>query len=83
MDDGELHRLMVTPGNAASGLFSFVVDPEAPATNNAAKLPLREPVVLRKIRGGCGRRAACWSCRPCRPARRHGVCRASNGAPRS
>ena len=55
MDDGgddELHKLTVTPGNAASGPLPFVVDPEAPPTNNAAERPLREQVVLRKTREG-------------------------------
>lgn len=52
MDDPELRRFMVTLENAAFDLFLFVVDPEVPPTNNAAKRPLRDPVVLRKIRGG-------------------------------
>ena len=52
MDDPGLRRFMVTLGNAASGLFPFVVDPEVPPTNNAAERLLREPVVLRKMRGG-------------------------------
>ena len=52
IDDPGLRRFMVTLGNAASGLLPFVVDPEVPPTNNAAERLLREPVVLRKMRGG-------------------------------
>ena len=51
-DDDELHRFMVTHENAAFDLSLCVVDPEAHTTNNAAERPLREPVALRKIRGG-------------------------------
>ena len=51
-DGPELRRVRGTLDNAAFGLFLFVVDPEVPPTNNAVERPLREPVVLRKIRGG-------------------------------
>ena len=37
--------------NAAFDLFLFVVDPEVAPTNNPAEQLLREPVVVRKIRG--------------------------------
>ena len=50
-DDEATAELSVTLRNAAFDLFYFVVDPEVPTTNNAAEQLLREPVVVRKIRG--------------------------------
>lgn len=37
--------------NSAFGLFQFVVDPEVAPTNSPAEQMVREPVVVRKIRG--------------------------------
>ena len=50
-DDEATAELSVTLRNAAFDLFYFVLDPEVPTTNNPAEQLLREPVVVRKIRG--------------------------------
>ena len=50
-DDPDLAEFMTKVGNAAYDLFLFVVLPWVPPTNNPAEKLLREPVVLRKIRG--------------------------------
>ena len=49
--DPDLDEFMTTLDNAAHDLFLFVVHPWVPSTNNPAEKLLREPVVLRKIRG--------------------------------
>ena len=49
--DEALREFAVTLDNAAFDLFLFVVDPEVAPTNNAAEQLLREPVIVRKIRG--------------------------------
>ena len=49
--DAALREFAVTLQNAAFDLFLFVVDPEVAPTNNPAEQLLREPVIVRKIRG--------------------------------
>ena len=49
--DPALREFAVTLLNAAFDLFLFVVEPEVAPTNNPAEQLLREPVVVRKIRG--------------------------------
>ena len=47
-----LRSFMVKLKNALPHLFTFVLDPRVPPTNNAAERGLREIAVHRKIRGG-------------------------------
>ena len=42
--------------NALPDLFTFVLEPSIPSTNNATECGLREIVVHKKIRGSLGRR---------------------------
>ena len=49
--DPALREFAVTLQNAAFDLFLFVVEPDVAPTNNPAEQLLREPVILRKIRG--------------------------------
>lgn len=49
--DSALREFAVTLLNAAFDLFLFVVEPDVAPTNNPAEQLLREPVILRKIRG--------------------------------
>ena len=49
--DPALREFAVTLLNAAFDLFLFVVEPDVAPTNNPAEQLLREPVILRKIRG--------------------------------
>ena len=49
--DPALAEFATTLLNAAFDLFLFVVEPEAAPTNNPAEQLLREPVIVRKIRG--------------------------------
>ena len=51
MGDPALAEFKTRLDNAAYDLFLFVVKPWVPPTNNPAENLLREPVVLRKIRG--------------------------------
>ena len=68
-DDPDLAAFMTKLDNAAYDLFKFVVEPWVPPTNNPAEKLLREPVVLRKIRGalrsaaGAAAFCALMSCR--------------------
>ena len=50
-DHPVLEKFMRKLDNAFPNMFWFVVDPDVPATNNAAERLLREIVVHRKIRG--------------------------------
>ena len=50
-DDPALAEFMTKLDNAAFDLFLFVVEPYVPPTNNPAERLLREPVIVRKIRG--------------------------------
>ena len=50
-NDALCHSFMVKLKNALGGLFTFVLYPQVPSTNNAAERGLREIVVHRKIRG--------------------------------
>ena len=50
-DDPALAEFMTKLDNAAFDLFLFVVETYVPPTNNPAEKLLREPVILRKIRG--------------------------------
>ncbi|MCG8531300.1 MAG: IS66 family transposase [Desulfovibrionales bacterium] len=47
-----LESFMTKLRNALPHLFTFVLDPRVPSTNNAAERGLREIIVHRKIRGG-------------------------------
>ena len=49
--DPALAEFATTLLNAAFDLFLFVVEPEVAPTNNPAEQLLREPVIVRKIRG--------------------------------
>ena len=49
--DPDLAEFMTKLDNAAHDLFLFVVYPWVPPTNNPAEKLLREPVIVRKIRG--------------------------------
>ena len=61
--DPDLAEFMTKLDNAAFDLFLFVVEPWVPPTNNPAEKLLREPVILRKIRGGLRSAAsAAWFC---------------------
>lgn len=61
--DPALAEFMTKLDNAALDLFLFIILPWVPPTNNPAEKLLREPVVLRKIRGAlrslAGVRAFC------------------------
>ena len=52
----------VTLRSAALGPFCFVLDPEVPTTGRSAEQLLREPVVVRKMRGRCAQAGAPCPC---------------------
>ena len=64
----DLAGFSVTLRSAALGPFCFVLDPEVPTTGRSAEQLLREPVVVRKMRGPL---RAGRSAMPMRPAGLH------------
>ena len=50
-DDPITGEFMAKLGRALPDLFRFVLDPRIPPTNNAAEQALREPIIVRRIRG--------------------------------
>ena len=49
--DWQLQKFITKLGNAKNNLFTFLLHPGVPPTNNAAEQALRESVIHRKIRG--------------------------------
>ena len=50
-DDPVIGDFIAKLGRALPDMFRFVLDPRIPPTNNFAEQSLREPVIVKRIRG--------------------------------